>query len=405
MNRSTVGLLLALVVPCASDVAAQHRDGLEALTELLQRSPEDTFRRDLLTGMLKGLEGRRRVEMPAAWPAAYVELQRSRDASVRDLALSLALVFDDPVAFNTLRRQAVDSTASATARNQAIQALVAKRQAGLAPLLLRLVRDPTTRSTAVRGLADFNHPATASTLLDNYSEFDRAARRDAVQTLASRPSWAHALLAAVSSNRVPRTDLTAYTARQLRNLGSAEITGKVRAIWGEVRSTPTEKAELIRDFKQRLTVESLQRANRSAGRAIYQKTCANCHRLFDAGGSIGPEITGAQRSNLDYILENLIDPNATVSKDFQMQVIRTSDGRVITGLVVGENNQAVTIQTVNEKLVVPAKEIEIRTKSPASMMPEGMLDKLSTRQVRDLVGYLRGRTQVALPQSDVAEAK
>jgi putative heme-binding domain-containing protein len=92
----------------------------------------------------------------------------------------------------------------------------------------------------------------------------------------------------------------------------------------------------------------MRQADRSAGRALFQKTCANCHKLFDAGGAIGPEITGAQRTNLDYLLENLIDPSAAVARDFQMQIIQTTGGRVITGLVVAESENAVTVQTLNE---------------------------------------------------------
>ena len=131
---------------------------------------------------------------------------------------------------------------------------------------------------------------------------------------------------------------------------------------------------------------------------MYQQTCASCHRLFDSGGKIGPDITGSQRTNLDYLLENLLDPSATVAKDYQMEVIATTAGRVITGLVVSDSKQVVTVQTVNEKLAVPADEIESRIRSTVSMMPEGMLQKLSTRQLRELFAYLMGSEQVPLPE-------
>ena len=107
-----------------------------------------------------------------------------------------------------------------------------------------------------------------------------------------------------------------------------------------------------------MTPDSLGAADRSAGRALFHKTCANCHKLFDAGGNIGPNITGSQRTNLDYLLQTLVDPSAAVARDYQMQVIETVGGRVITGLVVAESEAAITMQTVNEKVVVPTDEIE-----------------------------------------------
>jgi putative heme-binding domain-containing protein len=211
-----------------------------------------------------------------------------------------------------------------------------------------------------------------------------------------------ALLDAVESNRIPRGDLTAYTARQLRNLGNERVTARVTALWGELRATAEDKTRLIERYKRRLTPEALARADLSAGRATFQKVCANCHRLFDAGAAVGPDITGAQRKNIDYVLENLIDPSAAVSRDYQMQVVVTSGGRIITGLPVAETENAVTIQTVNERLVVPLAEIETRDNSPLSMMPDGMLNELSTEQVRNLVAYLASPTQVPLETADHA---
>jgi putative heme-binding domain-containing protein len=234
-------------------------------------------------------------------------------------------------------------------------------------------------------------------ILTNYRAFEPAAHQDALQTLASRPAWALALMDAVESNVVPRADLTAFTARQMLNLGNERLSARVNALWGEVRETAADKARLISDYRKRLTPESLARADRTAGRVQFQEACANCHKLFDAGGTIGPDITGAQRQNLDYLLENLVDPSGAVVRDYQMQIIESTSGRVITGLVVAESKQAVTIQTVNEKVVVPADEIESRVTSSVSMMPDGLLQKLSLEQVRDLVAYVAGPTQVPLP--------
>jgi putative heme-binding domain-containing protein len=97
-------------------------------------------------------------------------------------------------------------------------------------------------------------------------------------------------------------------------------------------------------------------------------------------------------------LQTIFDPSAAVNKDYRMQVIETSAGRVITGLVVSETKAAVTVQTFNEKIVVPVAEIDHRSESPLSIMPEGMLQNLSTSDIRNLSAYLMGPTQVPLPE-------
>lgn len=369
------------------------------LIDLLGTS-DDSVRQDVLGGMILGFEGRRRVSMSATWQDAYAKMQASPNELVREQSLQLAVIFDDPVAFEFLRKQAADKQAADAARNRAIQALVAKQPAEVAPLLVELVGDPVTRSSAIRGLAECDHPQTVRMLLEGYESFDARARQDAVQTLASRQAWALALLDAVEAKRIPRVDLTAYTARQLQNLHSEKVTSRLKDLWGEVRSTPDDKARQIAGFKKRITPEALQRADASAGRALFNKICSNCHKLFGEGGSIGPDITGSQRHNLDYLLENIIDASATVARDFQMQVIETTQGRTIAGLVVSENETAVTVQTINEKIVVPKNEIEDRATSPVSIMPDGMLQNLSFQEVCNLTAYLAGSAQVPLPEAE-----
>lgn len=372
-------------------------EGLTAIVDALTQS-SDLAAAALLSGMLEGLAGRRNVPMPANWPGAFDRLQSRGNDSLADASLQLALVFDDPRAVSALRQRAMDTKQTAKARNWAIEALVAKQLDQLPPLLLKLVADPITRRAAIRGLSEYSDPETAPLLLAGFSSFDAPARQDVLHTLASRSSWAMQLLDAIESNRIPRSDVTAFTARQLNSLKNPQITARIKSIWGELRPSPAEKAKLISSYKNQLSPELIQRSDRSAGRIVFQKMCANCHRFFDAGGNIGPNITGSQRTNLDYLLQTLVDPGAAVAKEYQMQIIETESGRVITGLIVDESTTSLTVQTANEKVIVPKSEIESRTTSPQSMMPDGILQTLSSDQVRNLFAYLMGRDQVELPQ-------
>ena len=122
-----------------------------------------------------------------------------------------------------------------------------------------------------------------------------------------------------------------------------------------------------------------------------------CHRLYGEGGKIGPDITGSNRANLDYILHNVLDPSAAISKDYQMSTVITVNGRVATGIVQERNASRVVVQTANEKLTIAAEDVDEITLSSVSMMPEGQLDKMTGEEIRDLVMYLRTKTQVDYP--------
>ncbi len=167
---------------------------------------------------------------------------------------------------------------------------------------------------------------------------------------------------------------------------------------GAIRPASEAKTALLGKYKKAMTPANLKKANLSRGRLLYQKTCAACHRLFDEGGNIGPELTGAQRANLDYVLENMLDPSAVVAKDYQVTVLTTTSGRVLTGIIKQENDKSLVVQTQNELLTLPKGDIESRTPSAQSMMPDGQLDPLTLDEVRDLIAYLASPVQVQLPK-------
>jgi putative membrane-bound dehydrogenase-like protein len=369
----------------------------EGIALLLQElaAAQDDVAETLLEGMLEGLEGRRSYPMPEPWPAAYAALSRSDSRSIRDQALRLALIFEDPAAIELLKLRAADDSAAPPERSQALVALVARRPAGLEPLLIRLISDPATQQSALRGLAEYQDPGTAEAILGAYDRLEEVSKPQAIQTLASRPEWGAALLDALEEGRIPRGDVSAFAARQLQSLEKPEITDRLRRVWGEIRETDAERTRTMERLRRQLTADELARADLTAGRAIFQKQCANCHRFFGEGGAIGPDITGSQRTNVDYLLENLVDPSAAVSRDFQMEVVLTTSGRIVTGLIVAQTDSTLTVQTVTERIVIPTEEIDHRQASPVSMMPEGLLKPLTKDEIRDLFGYLARAHEVA----------
>lgn len=369
--------------------------GINLLVKAQAESRTADRKSDLLDGILKDLEGTRGVPMLMEWPSSHEVLRKSGDPSALERAMRLALIFDDANAIRALVDQAHNRQATNMDRQRAIEALAAKRVPGFDADLLTLTRDEAIRREALRGLAQDNHPDTVATILAVYPRVEDAAQQDALQTLAARPARARAMLDAVKSLQIPRKDITAFTARQLHSLGDKQLSADAELLWGHFRETPKDRIRIISEYKPRLTPDAVSSSNRSHGRTLVAKTCGNCHRLFDAGLAIGPDLTGAQRTNIDDLLLNLIDPSSSISKDFQMQIIETRDGRTVTGLVVAEGENAVTIQTPNDKVVIPADEIEQRVASGVCMMPKGMLQRLTPDEVCDLFAYLTGPDQVS----------
>ena len=164
--------------------------------------------------------------------------------------------------------------------------------------------------------------------------------------------------------------------------------------WGQIRVSSEEKKQQIEKLRAELTVDQLAQADKRQGRELFQKNCASCHKLYGLGGQLGPDLTGAQRSNMDYLLENIVDPSAVVTKEFRATIILLEDDRVLTGLLTEQTDNVVTLATQEEVFKIASEDVVEMKQIDQSTMPEGLLDQLDQLQVRNLFAYLQSSEQV-----------
>ncbi len=382
-------------------------EALASVVDALRDASQPDARKTILAALSKALEGRTTAPMPANWPATYATIAAAfvadRDMGAYYQAQSLGLTFGDDSLLASLQATLEEKDGPATGKLSALDALRKVRDPKVVPILRKLLDDPRFQSSAIAMLAAFDDPATAPAILKIYADLDSSAKRNALNTLAARPSFARALLDAVAANRVRAGDLTADIVRQLRNLQDQAINARISQVWGMARESTGDRVRLIAEAKTRWSSKPERAPDAMLGRSVFSKTCGQCHNLFGVGGNVGPELTGSNRADLDYLLSNVYDPSALIGKDYQASVVATVDGRVLTGIVRGEDKDAITLATTTETLVVPKTEVEERRTSEASMMPEGLWDNLSDHEVRSIIAYLASRTQVpALATADNA---
>ncbi len=288
----------------------------------------------------------------------------------------------------------MDPSVNLAQRQNALESLLRAKDKELPPVLFKLIGDQPLRSSALRGLAVYDDPHVPQAILAIFTKLSFGEKRDAFSTLASRVGYARELLEAVATRKIAANELSADTIRQLRNLGNAELTKRVADVWGIVRDTPADRVKLI--AQQRKALSTVQPTDASMGRALFVKTCAQCHTLFGTGGKVGPDITGANRQNLDYLLENIFDPSAVIPKEYAATLIELSDGRLLTGIIKNETPALLTLVTANETLTVPASDIATRKTSDKSMMPDDLVSQLKAPELRALVAYLQSPAQVPM---------
>jgi putative heme-binding domain-containing protein len=371
-------------------------EALSLVVKALTRADDPATQKTILRAINEALKGRRQVGLPLEWEVALDKFARSQDEDLRAQVMTLAVTFGDQRAFAVLRNTLASTKADVALRQNALAALLGAQDKDLPPILHQLIAEKALRGAAIRGLASYDDPKTPEVLLGAYATLTAEEKREALNTLAARPAYGKALMEAVAAKKVPANDVPAEVVRQLRNLNDKALDQRIAEAWGIVRTTPADRAKLIADWRKTLTKPYPAPSDLSLGRAIFAKTCQQCHVLYGVGGKVGPEITGSNRSNLDYLLENVLDPSAVIPNDYKATLIELKNGRVVTGIVRGETPAALTVVTANETLTIPRNEIEALKPSDTSMMPDDLLKPLSEGEVRALFAYLRHPNQVPI---------
>lgn len=341
--------------------------------------------RHFLEGLRDGLDTHPGMSAPTGWAEAYRKL-RTSEKTVSALAAEIARKFGDSeinaVLLNTIR----DKNAPVQERKKAVSELAGRQNRELSALLPALLDEPALRPETIRAVAAYDMAALGRKLIESYSSYSSAEKNEAIMAMASRPGYGGLLTRAISSGTIPKKDVPAYAARQLlRVVGSGFV-----EVWGPIEQQNTGGQHEYARYRRILSGQAIARADLAAGKKLFANTCGPCHKMHGAGGDIGPDITGSNRTNLDYLLANILEPGADIQDDYKMVVITTRDGRTYAGNISSENNQQLTLKIVGQEPVVLAKSaIQSREVTPVSMMPPGLLETLTEKETIDLIAYLQ----------------
>jgi putative membrane-bound dehydrogenase-like protein len=343
----------------------------------------------LMAGMLSGMEGRTDLKSPANWKTVAATLQKS-GGKKQALAQEISGLFGDTEAtqkaFATLKNKSLPTDQ----RRKALQTLTAQQQKGLLAEIPELLKESALRKDAIRSIAAFDNESLGKLLLEGYSKFSPDEKLEAMQTLSSRARYGNLLTQQLKSKKIAKSEVPANVARQLlRVVGSGFI-----EVWGPIESVPSNKAAYDK-YRAMISPEAIKSADLNSGKRIFAKSCGSCHKMYGEGGILGPDLTGSNRSDPEYIFMNVLEPSAEIQDDYKMVVINTRDGRTYSGNIIAENDRQLTMRIVGQdQLIINKSAILSREVTDVSMMPSGLFENLTQAEIVNLIGYLKTKKRV-----------
>jgi putative heme-binding domain-containing protein len=227
----------------------------------------------------------------------------------------------------------------------------------------------------------------ASAVLQDFADLEPGLQPRAIELLVQRPAWSEKLIAAIEAKQVSKDAVSVNQVRRLVGSSDKDLAKKATAIWGQIREGRNpEREKVIAQVREQLKT---MHGDPFAGEKAFAKVCGQCHKIYGTGEEVGPDITRNGRNDYEQLLSNVLDPSLVIGAGYQARTVITSDGRVLSGLVVEDTPERIVLKLQGGKTeAIPRSDVEEDAVSPLSLMPEGLERQLSPQELADLIAFL-----------------
>lgn len=369
---------------------AGGEENLNSCADLLALTNDEALRGKFIAGIASAFEGAEMPKLPDSLAKAlndYIAKNSGGD-------LTLALRSGNADALKKALALLADKNASNTARIAIAKTLadLGKQEAVMPMVAILKVTNPASLKRGIlHAAAKFDDKRIPEALLLGYESQiagDKALREDALRIMAGRKEWAKILVHFVNEWKVPAKHFTIDIVRQLSLYKDAEINAAIEKHWkGLLATGPTPEKK-----KEAARIKAVIKSglgDPEKGKLQFMARCAVCHALFGEGGKTGPDLTGYDRTNADFWLDNLFMPSLEIREGFGAYIVSTKGGQILTGLMDAQDANGIVIKDIaGNKTAIKQTDIAKMEASPVSLMPEGLTTGMSDADLKDFFAYL-----------------
>jgi putative membrane-bound dehydrogenase-like protein len=350
--------------------------------QLFRSAPTAKHAAQLMKGFEEGFRGRPMTGLPDELVAAITKSGQA--------PLVFRVKQRDAAAVSQALKLVQDAGAKSDERLLLVRAFGEVREPNAVPALLAIASSSAPnalRKAALSALSSYDDENIGVKTVELLPGLPGDVQTASFTLLASRVTWSVQLLNAIQGGKVKRASVPDDVATRLR----ASKDKQVSELAARLLPAPQPVAA---EFQKRIDEISaiLKRGpgDPYAGEASYMQRCAACHKLFFKGGNVGPDLTAYQRDNLNTMLLSIVNPSAEVREGFQYHTVETKDGRTLSGFFVDRDNQITVLRGLEgENILLRSSEIAELQPMGRSLMPDGLLEGMSDKELRDFFAYLR----------------
>jgi len=367
--------------------AQRTADNLSTAAKLLALAPGDADKDLLVNGMEAGLKGNAVKNTPKTLQDEVGKLWKSRPHSPK--LISFATRLGLPAAMKEAVARVKNPKTSANERRELTQLLSERRGTDALNLLVGQFENATSGSRRIEvmnALQRYEDDTVAKALLKHYPTMNEREKETAQNILSSRAEWSVSFLNAVEKGSIKREDVRPASVLAMQNHKQKNIDKLVHKHWGQLRQSSEAKQKRIEAVSALIAGK---KGDAKKGQQVFALACAACHRYKGKGGNIGPNLDAYQLNNPGFLIPAVVDPSLGIREEYAGFNVTTKDNQLLTGFIAQNAPQFIVLRDLAQNsITLPRNEINNLQAMPVSLMPEGLLDALTPRQVQDLFAYL-----------------
>lgn len=381
-------------------VLSQQEEAIKRITSYAlderSKAPE-RVRTSILSGLLKGLEGKRNVpsSFEAYLPALALRLQNETGELLRSLSMKLYafMVRKGAKPVQDLAEKAVaiasDTSAASAYRIDALRVMVTDSSDRVFEVFEQLISPSTPQAVqlqAVKAYSQLDPLRAGRFYISQWATFSSDLRMEAIETFFGTPAAEQLLLDAVEQKKVSASHIDWQHSVWLMNEDDEKVRKRARTLLAS--TAEKDRDEIIKAYAAALEMKG----DPEKGHALFRASCSTCHQVGGKEGiAFGPDLASIRNRDPRFIMADILNPNRSIADKYESWNIVTGNGERFSGIISSETSGTITLtQAGGKQITLPRGDIKSMEASSTSAMPGGFEATLKVEEMAHLLAYLKG---------------